>query len=164
MPYSWSDADGARHLNLRPHRALGRHGFVVFIALTALFLAVPLLALTGQPALWFVLAFALPSVAAIWIALRRNDRALQLTEELVLTPAEVRLTRRTPGAPERTWTANPYWVRVTLYPTEGPVPDYLTLHGNDREVELGAFLTPDERRALAGELRTRLAGLRGPAP
>ena len=42
----------------------------------------------------------------------------------------------------------------------GPVEAYLTLSGSGREVELGAFLTPDERRALDIDLRSRLAALR----
>ena len=120
----------------------------------------PLLALTGQPALWFVLAFAAPAVWAVWTALRRNARDLRLSEELIVTRNEARLTRRAPDGTEQVWTANPYWVRVTLYPTEGPVPAYLTLNGNDREVELGAFLTPEERRALVAELRAALAAPR----
>lgn len=161
MPYRWTSPDTAsRCLTLTPHRAMGPRGFAAFIALTALLLAVPLLALTGQPALWFVLAFAVPAVWGIWSALRRNQRDLTLSETLTLTRDEARLTRRAPDGSEQVWTANPYWVRVTLYPTEGPVPDYLTLRGNDREVELGAFLAPDERRALAGELREELARLR----
>jgi uncharacterized membrane protein len=161
MPYSWSEVslDGPRHLTLRPHRSLGPQGFAAFIALTALLLAVPLLALMGGPALWFVLAFAIPAVWAVWTALRRNVRDGLLTEELTLTRDEARLTRRAPGGTEQTWTANPYWVRVTLYPTEGPVPEYLTLTGGDREVELGSFLSPDERQRLATELRDVLASL-----
>ncbi|MCB1513056.1 MAG: DUF2244 domain-containing protein [Hyphomicrobiaceae bacterium] len=43
---------------------------------------------------------------------------------------------------------------------DGPVEDYLTLAAQGREVELGAFLTPEERRELDRELRHRLAALR----
>lgn len=53
-------------------------------------------------------------------------------------------------------------MQVRLTPAGGPVPDYLTLKGRDREVELGAFLTPEERKELAGELRAALADLRLP--
>ncbi len=40
------------------------------------------------------------------------------------------------------------------------MPHYLTLKGEGREVELGAFLTEDERLRLADDLRERLARLR----
>jgi uncharacterized membrane protein len=170
MPYEWTtgfeapEESGAlpfaRTLVVRPHRSLGDRGFALFITATACLLALPILALLGTPALWVILVFVLAALAAIWLALRRNQRDLALTETLTLSRDEARLTRRAPDGSEQVWMANPHWVRVILYPTEGPVPDYLTLKGGDREVELGAFLTPEERRALAGELRTELARLR----
>ena len=40
------------------------------------------------------------------------------------------------------------------------VEKYLTLRGNGREIELGAFLTPGERAALYREIRDALARLR----
>ena len=57
------------------------------------------------------------------------------------------------------WQANPYWVRVTLHETGGRVPQYLTLSGNDREVEIGAFLSPEARLVLAAELRAAFAAV-----
>ena len=38
----------------------------------------------------------------------------------------------------------------------GPVPHYVTLSGKGREVEIGAFLSEDERKALYGELSDAL--------
>jgi uncharacterized membrane protein len=40
------------------------------------------------------------------------------------------------------------------------VPYYVTLNGNGRRVEIGAFLSEDERRALHGELASELAAQR----
>ncbi len=173
MPYQWNisteapEKSGAfcvvRHsLVLRPHRALSARGFAAFIAATALMLAVPLLALLGTSALWVILAFMAASLAAVWAALMRSNRDLGLTEVLTLTPETTTLLRRDGRGREQNWQANSYWVQVILYPSAGPVPDYLTLKGNDREVELGAFLTPEERRALAGELREYLGQMRQP--
>ena len=67
--------------------------------------------------------------------------------------------RSDPGRADRIWQANPYWVRVALRPN-GPVEDYLVLTDGRREVELGAFLSPEERVALKDDLERRLGALR----
>lgn len=54
-------------------------------------------------------------------------------------------------------------MRLTLHRTGGPVANDLTLKGEGREVELGAFLVEDERIVLQGELRARIADLPNPA-
>ena len=51
-------------------------------------------------------------------------------------------------------------MRIILHSTGGPVPNYLTLQGGPREVELGAFLSQDERVALRAEVQAALARLR----
>lgn len=160
MPYEWTEAHGAALLRLRPHRSLPARGFVTFIAATALMLLLPLLALLGTVLLWGILPFVLMAVGGVWWALSRNTRDAALTEELRLASDQITLVRRTPDGKEKRWQANPYWVTVRLYPTGGPVPDYLTLKGDGREVELGAFLSEEERQTLAVELRERLAQLR----
>lgn len=160
MPYHWLPTDQAsQRLRLWPHRSLTRAGFVGFIGATAALIALPLAGLIGNPALWVLLPFLILAVTAIWVALNRNNRDARILEELVLTPDRISLTRHDRTA-RKDWQANPYWVRVTLHETTGPVPNYLTLKGTDREVELGAFLSEDERIALAADLRRRLAGLR----
>jgi len=52
----------------------------------------------------------------------------------------------------QTWRADPHWIAIKLTPKGGPVEHYLTLSGGGREVELGAFLTPDERVKLNEDL------------
>lgn len=164
MPYRWHEpGDGTARLQVWPHRSLPRRGFVWFIGATAALLALPLLALLGSPILWGMLPFVLGAVAAIWWALARSYRSGATQEVLVLTPDLVRLTRLDPGRPARHWQANPYWLRVNLR-DDGPVEAYLTLRGGVgdemREVELGAFLSPEERVVLAAALCAHLAGLR----
>jgi uncharacterized membrane protein len=47
-----------------------------------------------------------------------------------------------------------------MHPDGGPVEHYLTLKGGGREVEIGAFLSPEERLALRAELTEAFARLR----
>ena len=98
----------------------------------------------------------LAAVAGIWWALERSFRDAEIVEDLTLSADQITLIRHGPRGKRADWQANPHWVKLTLHPKSGPVPDYLTLSGNGREVELGAFLTPEERRALAADLRERL--------
>ena len=159
MPYEWlPPRDGEQRLHLWPHRSLSQRGFVGFVGLTAALIAVPLLPNLGSPVLWALLPFLLATIWGIWFALRKNGRDRDIVEELTLTPDRITLVRHGPKGQRQDWEANPYWLRVTLHETGGPVPNYLTLKGEGREVELGAFLSEDERIALKGEIDSRLHG------
>ncbi|MGA0541575.1 DUF2244 domain-containing protein [Neotabrizicola sp. VNH66] len=162
MPYQWLPPEGqTKRLHLWPHRSLDQRGFVLFIGATAGLIAAPALAVLGSPVLWALLPFLLAAVGAIWFALRKNARDREIIEDLTLAPDRMVLTRHGPRRQHRAWEANPYWVRVTCHPKGGPVPNYLTLSGGPREVEIGAFLSEEERLALKNELSTALNGLRG---
>lgn len=161
MPYEWLPPEGdIQHLHLWPHRSLTQRGFVGFIGLTAALIAVPLIVHIGSPVLWALLPFVLITIWGIWFALRKNGRDRAIVETLSLSPDRLTLTRHGPRGKRQDWEANPYWVRVTLHKTGGPVPHYLTLKGEGREVELGVFLSEEERIALGGELLSRLHALR----
>ena len=162
MPYEWITPHGApdapqAELHLWPYRSLLRRDFVVFIAATAALITLPLLAVLGSPVVWALLPFLLAMLAGVWLALNRSYSDGEQREDLKIWQDRVTLTRHTPRKPTQTWEANPHWVRVEMHEDSGPVPFYLTLKGGPREVEIGAFLSPPERRALLGELRRALA-------
>ncbi len=164
MPYQYlTNSPAETHLHLWPHRSLPKTGFVWFIGGTVALIAVPLLSVLGSPVLWGVLPFAVIAVTGVWLALRRSYADGQILEDLTLTPARVTLTRHGPRGQRQAWEANPHWVHVALHPKGGPVPNYLTLQGGPREVELGAFLSEEERLSLLEDLRKALASLRFPA-
>lgn len=161
MPYEWlPPRDGEQHLHLWPHRSLSQRGFVGFVGLTAALIALPLLAHLGSPVLWALLPFLAGTIWGIWFALRKNGRDRDIVEDLSLTPDRITLVRHGPKGQRQDWEANPYWLRVTLHETGGPVPNYLTLKGEGREVELGSFLSEEERVALRWELQDQLRALR----
>ncbi|MEO8244056.1 MAG: DUF2244 domain-containing protein [bacterium] len=158
MPYQWlppAETQSA-HLRLWPYRSLPRRGFVWFISATCILLTLPLFSQLGTAGLWVLLPFLMAAVAGIWLALESSYTDGRLTEDLCFYPDRITLDRHNPRSPAQSWSANPHWVRVTLHATGGPVPFYLTLTGNQREVELGAFLTIDERRQLYDMLLKRL--------
>lgn len=151
MPYRWTDTHDTRALTLWPHQSMTSRGFVWFIGLTALMLALPLLAVLGSPVVWFLLLFFALALAGVWQAINANVRDRSRHEALTLEETKVRLEHVPPKGAPLTWEANPHWVTVHLR-QDGPVENYLTLRGNNREVEIGRFLSPEEREVLYDEL------------
>ncbi|MBM3614988.1 MAG: DUF2244 domain-containing protein [Alphaproteobacteria bacterium] len=161
MPYEWLPPEGDnRRLHLWPYRSLPRRGMVWFLGGTSICIVVPLLGLIGTPVLWGLLPFLLAALTAIWWALEKSFRDAEIVEEMEITPDQVTLVRHGPRGKRQDWQANPHWVRLTLHASAGPVPQYLTMKGEGREVELGAFLTEVERRRLAAEITEVLRPLR----
>ena len=160
MPYRWTTDDPQsprQELTLWAHRSLPPAGFAAFILATFTFAMIPLLALLGTVLLWGLLPFMLTAIGGVYYALNRNNFDRSISETLTLTPEELHLVRRNPRGDTQEWQCNPYWARVGLHAAGGPVPNYVTLSGAGREVEIGAFLSEDERKALHDDLAARLA-------
>ncbi len=160
--FALASGDGAEYrLKLAPNISMGPVGFARMIAISAGFLALPLLAVLGTPVLWGLLPFAGLALWGLWYALQRNRAERErLREELRLTRESIEIHRINPRTPAQHWQANPYWVRVKLKEKGAPVENYLTLEGAGRVVELGAFLSPEERADLYDELSRALRHLR----
>ncbi len=115
-----------------------------------------MLALAGTGVVWGLLPFVILVFVCLRYGMKRNARDLGIVEELTLWSDEIRVERRDPDGRVRRWQADPWHVRLRLY-ENGPPEQYLTLKGAGREIELGAFLSPDERVALASELEAAIA-------
>lgn len=154
MPYEWtsSDTGNGQTLTLWPHQSLPPRGFVLFIGVTAAMISLPLFALLGSVLLWALLPFLAMAVGGIWYAIHRNRESARILEVLTLDADTARLVRTGPRGLTQEWDCNRYWARVTLHAKGGPVPNYVTLSGNGREVEIGAFLSEEERLTLSRDL------------
>lgn len=162
MPFRWTDTDepDRRELHLWPHQSMTPKGFTGFIGVTFLLLLVPLISLLGTFLLWGLLPFLMLAFGGMWFALHRSQRDAQVLEVLTLTGNSARLMRRNPDGEVQEWDCNRYWAQPEIHENGGPVPNYVTLKGAGREVEIGAFLSEDERKALYGELTAALAASR----
>lgn len=153
-------------LVLWPHRSLSPRGFAIFIAATAIMFLFPLMAVLGTPVLWGLLPFLLGAMVLIWVFLRRSYRDGEIVEELTFWSDHVRLAHKKKQNAPLLWDANVHWVSIHMHKKGGPVPAYITLRGNGREVELGSFLSQEEREALHPTLAyvlSRAAASPGPS-
>jgi uncharacterized membrane protein len=124
-----------------------------FVLSTFTLICIPALPLLGTPVLWGLLPFLLMAVWGMFFALRHNRRTRQIVEELTLDDEDAHLVRTEPSGATRDWQCNRYWTTITKYDKDGPVPQYITLKGKGREVEIGAFLSEEERVSLYDELQ-----------
>jgi len=158
MPYEWTTAPGQtpQEMRLWPHQSLPARGFAAFVLATFTMILIPVFALIGTVLLWGLLPFVLGAVAAIYFALQYNHKSRLIEEVLTLDEDTASLVHTTPKGETKQWDCNRYWAQVTKYENDGPVPHYVTLKGHGREVEIGAFLSEEERIALFDDLNRTL--------
>lgn len=118
-----------------------------------LFGLIPLMAVLGSALLWGLLPFLLITVVGLWLAIQANYRARSMFEVLTLNATQATLVHHDPRKGRQEWACNRYWARPEMHKHGGPVPSYVTLTGDGREVEIGAFLSEDERIALYDDLK-----------
>ena len=160
MPYEWSESSDPLKLSAWPYRSMPKRGFFAVMVMAMGLIAIPLLSVLGTMVLWGILPFAILAIGGLYLAIMRSYRDGDLLEELTLEPGHVALVRYNPRGAHQTWEANPHWVQVHLHEKGGPVENYVTLTGNGREVEIGAFLSEEERIDLYHDLTRRLSKAR----
>ena len=161
MPYEISEDTNypqSKIIEIWPHNSLKPKGFVFFLGSTFVLISFPLFNVLGTTVFWGLLPFLLAAFMGVWFALRRSLNDRQILEQLTLSKEEIALIRQNPTGEHKRWVCSPYWAKLNIYETEGPVANYITLTGNGKEVELGSFLSEDERRALYGKLEKMLGG------
>src|SRR5580698_5352247 len=96
---------------LTPHRSLNRTGFVVLMTLLCVvsFAAGTAFWLMGA---WPVFGFFGLDVLVIYWAFRINYRRAAATEEISVTPFELRVRRVSHRGRVVEWVLNPLWVRL----------------------------------------------------
>lgn len=154
---SWRDRQDkpVYRVELWPNQSLTQPGLFTVLSISACLLTVPLMSVIGTAVFWGLLPFLAITLWALWYGIKRNTRNLSMSETLTIWRDDVRVERREPNGLVRRWQAEPMSVRLTVH-QDARIEDYLTLTGAGREIELGAFLAPEERVALAEEIESAL--------
>lgn len=145
---------------LHPHRSLGRGGFRVLMGVV---IAVNLMVagLCYAAGAWPVVPFCGLDVLVIWGAFQLNYRAARLYERVRLTDADLTVQRVVWKKPELRWTFQPYWLRIRVE-DQPDQPQRVTLTSHGQSVQVGSFLSPDERVEFARSLENALRLWRRP--
>ena len=152
--YSFSAKDEPKlSIRIWPNRSLPKVGFIILMIMVWFCMSVPMIAFIGSSIFWGLLPFFIITLSLLFFLLNKSYDDGNLIEELSIWSDLIIVNRVEPNKTIKSWEANPYWSSVNLYNNRGPVEDYLTLKGNGREIELGSFLSPSERKCLHSELK-----------
>ncbi len=135
-------------ITLWPNKGMSQKQILNLLVLLFFLMMLPVIPFISVNASFVFLPFPLFVIFLLYLCLTLNLKQLEIYESIKIWPSLIEVTRVETNGSEKVWYANPYWATTIMYPTNQKVENYLTLKGNGREVELGAFLAPTERLEL----------------
>src|SRR4051794_40379135 len=140
---------------LTPHRSLNRAGFLalmMFVSFVSFAAGLAFLLMGAWPVLGF---FGLDVLVIYW-AFRINFRRATASEEISVTPSELRVRRVSHRGHVVEWVLNPLWVQFEQKSHAEFGIERLYLVSRGRRVSIGSFLGPDEKASFAKALLAAL--------
>jgi len=144
---------------LTPYRSLGRKGFVVVMTIIAVscFISGMLFLSLGA---WPVMIALVIDVLAIWLAFKINYRSARRYEEISIWRDEVLVRKVSPSGKVTEFSFNPFWTKFMVDRHEEFGVLAMKLREAGRELEVGSFLNPDDRKSFASAFSLALAHAR----
>ncbi|CAN2535428.1 hypothetical+protein [Methylocapsa aurea] len=162
MTASAPSAETIYQTRLIPHRSMTRrqaHVFILLFGAGSCVLSVPFYILGA----WPVVGFMGLDVLALYVALRVSFHSARAFESLRLTPFELAIVSASPYGARRERRFDTYWLRLETEEDEEFGMQRVLIVSRGERVEIGAFLGPEQKAALAEELSRALAqAKRGP--
>ncbi len=109
---------------------------------------------------WPVVGFMGLDILALYIAFKVNFRSADAYETVDVTALELVLAKVTARGQREVWRFNPAWVRLEQDIDEEFGTERVALVSRGQSVEVGAFLGPEQKAALARDLSRALADAR----
>ena len=147
---------------LWPNRSFEIKNIKFPFALFGLGLALPILPCFGSSMGTLIFLYSVATLIAFSSLFIQSYSGGNLKEIVRIDPKEISVTRIEANGNKISWKANSYWARVKLYPEGQIVENYLTLVGGNREIELGSFLSPEERTLVRVKIENILRKIKSP--
>jgi uncharacterized membrane protein len=138
---------------IHPYRSLGVAGFRLLLLVVVAVNAAGAIVMIAYGA-WPVAGFMGLDVIAVYVAFRLSYAQARAFERVTIRHDELTVERVDPKGARREWRFPSYWVSVWF---EGD-DDHgtVTLRSHGRSLEIGAFLSPFERKPFADAVREGL--------
>jgi uncharacterized membrane protein len=147
----------AHHFDLAPHCSLSTRGAALFFVSVC----VPTFGVAGAATVlgyWPILPFAGAEIALLAWALKTNMARRFEHEHIEVTETEV-VIEQSRGTPRRIVVPR-HWSQVKIRRPKSPLHrGQLVIESHGRSHEVGKFLTEEERRQLAAQLKLLIGGM-----
>lgn len=133
---------------LTPHRSLGKKGVRVVVAFYVILAMIPGVFFFVLGA-WPVVGFLGLEALILWWALSVSRKSGDAYEEVTLWPDSLEVRHVTAKGKENRHAFNPFWVRLHIDKDFEQRVTRLALRNRGEELEIGAFLNPDDKATFA---------------
>ena len=156
---NWKDPEEPILLRMRlfPNRSLDRHGTKVVFGIIACGFLLPIIPFIGSPIGTTLTIFSGLTFYLFLTFLQKSFQQGATFEEILISKSKIIVLHKEKNKEFKTWEGNPYWTRVNVDMDNPKLKNYLTLAGKGRHIELGAFLSPNERIELRDKIQNALA-------
>ncbi len=156
---NWGDENGTPFTKIRlaPNRSLDSYGTKVVFAVIACGFLLPIIPFIGSPIGTTLTIFSGLTFYLFLTLLQKNFQQGYIFEEILISKNKIIVVHQEKHKEQMTWECNPYWTKVNLDINNPKWKNYLTLAGKGKHIELGAFLSPDERLELRDKIQNALA-------
>ena len=156
---NWKDVGEPTLLRLRlfPNRSLDKHGTKVVFGIIACGFLLPIIPFIGSPIGTTLTIFSGLTFYLFLTFLQKSFQQGSTFEEILISKNKIIVVHKEKNKEYKTWEGNPYWTRVNVDIDNPKLKNYLTLAGKGRHIEVGAFLSPNERMELRDKIQNALA-------
>ena len=144
-------------MRLVPNRSLDSSGTKFVFCVIAFGFLLPIIPFIGSPIGITLTIFSGLTFYLFLTLLQRSFQQGNTFEEILISKNKIIVIHQEKNKEQKAWEGNPYWTRVNLDLNNPKLKNYLTLAGKGRHIELGAFLSPDERLELRDRIQNALA-------
>ena len=144
-------------MRLVPNRSLDSSGTKLVFCVIAFGFLLPIIPFIGSPIGTTLTIFSGLTFYLFLTLLQKSFQQGNTFEEILISKNKIIVIHQEKNKEQKAWEGNPYWTRVHLDFNNPKLKNYLTLAGKGRHIELGAFLSPDERIELRDKIQNALA-------
>ena len=145
---------------LWPNRSFEIKNIKFLFGILCIAFLMPILPFFGSHIGTLLLIFSMTTLIIFCSLFIKSYSSGSLKEIVKIDPKEISVTRIEANGEKVFWQANSYWARVKLYPEGQIVENYLTISGGHREIELGSYLSPEERSIVRGKIESILSKIK----